>query len=53
MAASVQVGLGVFSSSASDGIGYSTGAGAAVTQITSRATGVTINAICGKITTDT
>ena len=29
------------------------GAGGAVTQITSRATGVTVNAICGAITTDT
>lgn len=35
------------------GIGYGTGKGASVTQITSRATGVTINAICGTITTDT
>lgn len=43
----------VLSSSASGGIGYATGAGAAVTQITSRATGVTINAICGTIQTDT
>ena len=34
-------------------IGYDTTAGAAVTQITSRATGVTINAPCGTITTDT
>ena len=33
-------------------IGYATGAGLAVTQITSRATGVTINATCGAITTD-
>ena len=41
------------STSPSAGIGYATGAGAAVTQITSRATGVTINAISGTITTDT
>ena len=34
------------------GIGYVTGAGAAVTQITSRSTGVTINAVCGTITGD-
>jgi hypothetical protein len=34
-------------------IGYGTGAGAAVTQITNRSTGVTINAICGTIQTDT
>lgn len=33
------------------GLGYATG-GAAVTQITSRATGVTLNAICGTITGD-
>ena len=32
--------------------GYTTGQGAAVTQITNRATGVTINAMCGTITTD-
>lgn len=36
-----------------DGFGYSTGTGSTVTQITSRATGVTINALCGTITTDT
>ena len=34
-------------------IGYNTGAGSTVTQITNRATGVTINALCGTITTDT
>lgn len=33
--------------------GYVTSQGAAVTQITNRATGVTINAMCGQITTDT
>ena len=37
----------------SSGIGYGTGSGSTVTQITNRATGVTINAICGAITTDT
>jgi len=37
---------------ATQGIGYATGAGLAVTQITDRSTGVTIDAICGKITTD-
>jgi len=42
----------VLSSSSSLGIGYKTGAGSTVTQITSRATGVTINSICGQITTD-
>lgn len=40
----------VLSSSASGGIGYSTGAGATVTQLTNKTTGVTINAICGQIT---
>ncbi len=41
-------------SAASSGqpFGYTTKQGAAVTQITSRATGVTINAMCGTITTD-
>lgn len=34
-------------------IGYATGAGLAVVQITNRSTGVTINATCGTITTDT
>jgi hypothetical protein len=33
------------------GLGYSTGAGGAVTQITSSATGVTLNKHCGQITT--
>lgn len=38
---------------AAQGIGYATGAGAAVTQITSRATGVTCTGLSGTITTDT
>ena len=42
---------GLLSTSPSTGIGYATGAGAAVTQLTNRSTGVTINAICGAITT--
>jgi len=33
-------------------LGYGTGAGSTVTQTTNRATGVTINALCGAITTD-
>lgn len=45
-------GGGLFSKSPTAGVGYMTGAGGAVTQITSRATGVTLNKICGKITTD-
>lgn len=35
-----------------NGIGYATGDGATITQSTNRSTGVTINAICGAITTD-
>lgn len=38
------------SSSASAGVGYAVGAGSTVTQATSKSTGVTINAMCGKIT---
>lgn len=37
------------SSSPTGGIGYTTGAGAAIIQLTSRVTGVTINANCGTI----
>jgi len=33
------------------GVGYGTGAGGAVTQITSASTGVTLNKVCGQITT--
>lgn len=40
------------SSSPSLGVGYATGAGSAVTQITNRSTGVTITGMCGAITTD-
>lgn len=38
-----------------DGFGYATGAGVGgtVTQITTRATGVTLSKLCGQITTDT
>jgi hypothetical protein len=39
------------SSSATTGIGYATGAGNAVTQLTNKSTTVTIDAICGTITT--
>jgi hypothetical protein len=38
------------SSSPSAGLGYAAGAGGAVTQLTSKATAVTLNAICGQIT---
>lgn len=37
-------------SSGTDGIGYTTGAGGTVTQATSKATGVTLNKVCGAIT---
>lgn len=42
---------GVFSSSATAGIGYRTGAGGAIAQATNRTTGVTLNTITGTITT--
>lgn len=38
------------STSSSAGIGYATGAGGTVTQITSKTTGVTLNKVCGQIT---
>lgn len=38
---------------ATNGIGYGTGAGGAVTQATNRSTGVTVNKSSGAITTDT
>jgi hypothetical protein len=44
---------GLRSSSKTAGIGYSTGAGCAVTQATNRTTGVTCNGISGSITTNT
>lgn len=34
-------------------LGYGTGAGGSVTQSTNRSTSVTLNTVCGKITTDT
>jgi hypothetical protein len=40
----------VRSTSATGGIGYATGAGGAVTQLTSRTTGVTLNTVAGAIT---
>lgn len=36
---------------ATAGIGYATGAGGTVTQTTSKSTGVTLNTVCGQITT--
>lgn len=45
---------GVFSNGlvTAKNLGYATGAGSTVTQASTRATGVTINALCGQITTD-
>lgn len=40
----------ILSNGATAGVGYATGAGGAVTQITSRTTGVTLNKVCGAIT---
>lgn len=45
------VSEGGLSTSPTQGIGYATGAGGAVTQITSSSTGVTLSKICGQITT--
>jgi hypothetical protein len=42
--------LGITSKGATAGIGYATGAGGAVSQATSRTTGVTLNAVTGAIT---
>lgn len=42
----------VVSSSATAGVGYTTGAGGAVTQLTDKSTGVTLNKVCGQITTN-
>lgn len=49
----IQTTKNIRSTSPSSGIGYATGAGSSVTQITNRSTGVTINAISGTITTAT
>lgn len=50
-ASSTFVTAGPQSTSPTLGIGYATGAGGAVTQITNAGTGVTLNKICGQITT--
>lgn len=53
-ASSVATTAGLTSSGATGaGIGYTTGAGGTVTQITSRTTGVTLSKLCGSIQTDT
>ena len=49
-ALSVTTGQAVLAVSPTGGLGYGTGAGGAVTQITSRTTGVTLNKVCGGIT---
>ena len=41
----------ITSTNPTGGIGYATGAGGTVTQITSKATGVTLSKVCGTITT--
>jgi hypothetical protein len=40
----------ITSTGATSGVGYASGAGGAVTQATSKATGVTLNTVCGAIT---
>lgn len=49
-ALSITTGQGVLAVSPTGGLGYGTGAGGAVTQITSRTTGVTLNKVAGAIT---
>lgn len=49
-ATTVAASSSILSSSPTAGIGYATGAGSTVTQITSQTTSVTINAVCGVIT---
>jgi hypothetical protein len=49
-AGALAAGAGITSLSPTAGIGYATGAGGTVTQITSRTTGVTINKVTGAIT---
>lgn len=41
---------GIVSISSTQGVGYATGAGGAVTQLTNKSTGVTLNTMCGTIT---
>lgn len=50
MAQSLATAAGIFSTGPTDGIGYAAGAGGTVTQITSKATGVTLSKVCGQIT---
>jgi len=46
------VGGKIVSVSPTSGVGYATGAGSTVTQSTNKTTGVTLNKVCGQITTD-
>lgn len=48
--AKLEVVGGIVSTDPSAGVGYATGAGGTVTQLTSRITPVTINKVCGSIT---
>jgi hypothetical protein len=50
LTSSITFAKGVLSSSPTSGIGYTTGAGGAVTQGTSKSTGVTLNTVTGAIT---
>jgi hypothetical protein len=49
-AGAVTAASSICSTSSSAGVGYATGAGGAVTQLTSKATAVTLDKICGQIT---
>lgn len=51
-AGAVTAASSIRSTSASAGVGYATGAGGVVTQLTNKSTAVTLNAICGTITMD-
>lgn len=48
---SIVAGTSITSTGATAGIGYATGAGGSVTQITTPTTAVVINKVCGRITT--
>ena len=50
--ASVAAAGALTSSAAGAGVGYAAGAGGAVTQATSKSTAVTLNTVCGQITTN-
>ena len=52
VASSIRSGGSILSTSPTAGVGYLTGAGGTVTQATSKSTGVTLNTLCGQITTN-